>query len=1143
MTVTEVAVALPEEPYRGIDAFRFQDHAIFFSREHETQRLVSLISVYRGVLLYGDTGCGKSSLINAGLLPEAIRVGFAPERVRVEPRDGGELVIRRIRSAERLIPSVVKPSENARRIVLSINQFEEGLIAACRDQRPVLIFDQFEEIVTRFVESDAQEVQNRVLALIVRLLRGRLPVKLLLSFREDYLGKVRELLSSCPELVDQTLRVAPPSAESLPTMIRGPFERYPGHFSHELSPSLGEQLASLLQKRFGAGTVSLSEMQTVCLRLWQSEDPQTLLEKRGAQGLLEDYLGEALDKMPARLRRVAIVLLSQMVTSVGTRNVIAKPDLFQRVREQTPRGRIRGRSRITDEFLQDALARLSKSRLVRSEHHRDIEFYEITSEFLIPWISDQRQRLREAGERRRQYTYGALAAVLGLVAIGVTVLALWALHQRSDAQKSAQTANSLALASDSQASLSNRLDASLLLAMAALAPYRAGPSSPPDARSSMIDALQTARLDGVIGVLHGHTGPVNSVAFSPDGSLLASGNDDDSVRLWNVATQRQQGRALGMGDGHVESVAFDPGRATVAAGDENGRVRVWDVGVHPHLEATFQGSDGPVTDLAIASQSHSLAVAYNTGKVFLWNLSTARPDGPPISSHDGAVNGVAFSPDGRLVAVGSGDGAVTVLSPSSHQRRVRLLATNAGAANSVSFSPDGEMLAAAYQDGSVRVWSLKTHQLRFPVLIGSAGAANSVAFSPTGSLLTAAGDDGVLRVWHVAGRAVLSAELGGPSGPIYSVAFSPNGQMIASARGDGTVRLTRTVPTPLSTVLIGSGDGVISPSSGETPLLERIAVSRDGTILAAAQSPRSVQLWDLESDRRLGAPLVGPDAELTAIALGDGKRDLAAAYSNDLVRLWNTATHRAVGEFAAASGAANVSPVTSVAISRDGRLLALGKMNGNVWVWRTADHRLLRVVNTHAGIYDLAFDPGGRTLASADADGTVHLWDISNGKDLRVLTGHTGAVYGVAFNPAGTTLASANQDGTIRLWSVAKGDQLGSLSGHTGSVLSVAYSSDGGVLVSAGSDRTVRLWDVASQRQVGQTLESADAAVDAVAFGDGGQTLVSSDSTGVVRVYSGFLWTTYTQLEKQVCRLVPTGLSHSEWHRYAPGVNFERICS
>jgi hypothetical protein len=188
--------------------------------------LTNLVSVYRGVLLYGDSGSGKSSLVNAGLFPEATRLGFTPERVRVQPRASEEIVVERILSAddhegEVFLPSVLALEEQpSARTVLAMDVFEERVHAAAERHRLLLIFDQFEEIVTLFDEAGSLDAQQRLVELLIRLLRGSLPVKVLFSFREDYLGRIKEMLSACPELIDQALRIASPSAEALPAIIR-----------------------------------------------------------------------------------------------------------------------------------------------------------------------------------------------------------------------------------------------------------------------------------------------------------------------------------------------------------------------------------------------------------------------------------------------------------------------------------------------------------------------------------------------------------------------------------------------------------------------------------------------------------------------------------------------------------------------------------------------------------------------------------------------------------------------------------------------------------------------------------------------------------------------------------------------------------
>jgi hypothetical protein len=416
------------------------------------------------VLLYGDSGNGKSSLINAGLLPQARRLGLEPVRVRVQPRTGEELVIEQIAISDEggdMLPCVLAPeADAASRVVLSIAEFEQRVRVVSEEHRPLIIFDQFEEIETLF--DDRQGVASRcaLVDMILRLLGETLPAKLLFAFRDDYLGKIKQLLAARPELVDQALRLGAPSAEDLKTIIRGPFERFPGRFGRELDPPLAQRLGAALAERFGTGEVSLSEVQTVCLRLWQSPNPDAVLADKGVQGLLEDELGEALQAFRGDLRSAAVALLSQMVTSAGTRNVISAEDLRQRVHEED--------EQIPPALLDEALDRLEReSKLVRRERRRDIYLYEITSEFLVPWISQRRDELRLTYERqrdrRRLRILGSSFAGLLIVAALVAALAIWALDQRSKAQRQATKATSLALASSASALLDKRPDISLLL--------------------------------------------------------------------------------------------------------------------------------------------------------------------------------------------------------------------------------------------------------------------------------------------------------------------------------------------------------------------------------------------------------------------------------------------------------------------------------------------------------------------------------------------------------------------------------------------------------------------------------------------------------------------------------------------------------
>src|SRR5215212_8726608 len=285
MTTSE-ALPVPEAPFRGIESFRFIDQQIFAERDDEIWDLQSNVTRYRAVLLYGESGTGKSSLINAGLIPSAMRKNLVADRIRLQPTLGEELIIERISITSDgqppFLPSTFVSDEVSPRVVLSLNDFNARLVALNEasstpdlpaedfnftpSSRPLLIFDQFEELVTLFEPSNTavtdrtsstgdpsssteqkdiddalrartavlakmQEVQQAIIDMLVRLVQDEtLKLKLMFVFREDYLAKLNILFKRVPDLLDQYLRLLPPPPEVVTKIIRAPFERLPGVF-------------------------------------------------------------------------------------------------------------------------------------------------------------------------------------------------------------------------------------------------------------------------------------------------------------------------------------------------------------------------------------------------------------------------------------------------------------------------------------------------------------------------------------------------------------------------------------------------------------------------------------------------------------------------------------------------------------------------------------------------------------------------------------------------------------------------------------------------------------------------------------------------------------------------------------------------
>jgi WD40 repeat protein/serine/threonine protein kinase len=579
-----------------------------------------------------------------------------------------------------------------------------------------------------------------------------------------------------------------------------------------------------------------------------------------------------------------------------------------------------------------------------------------------------------------------------------------------------------------------------------------------------------------------HPLPIRCVAFSPDGTLAATGCYDGAAQLWNARTGLRHGPGL-KHKGEVAALAFSPDGRLLATGSLDGTARLW--------------------------ETHS-------GKAF----------SDPLE-HGARLWGVSFSPDGELLATNGYDQKICVWDVRLRRRRGSPLPAKGGYGYYHNFSPTDKTLLTIDQDGIGRIWDVGNDAPRGRPMDFSREMINDAAFSPGGQVLATAGQGLAPRFWNASTGEPISKPVPAP-GVVISrpLRFSPDGRMVAAVNRPGGVRLWKTGTdqqhgallqnasqltamcfTPDAKRLItGLEDGtaqVWDPDSCQ-PVgmavhldgrVESVAVTADsGTVLLGGYGGNAYH-WELGTGRQPSVVLPHQQ-QVKAIAFsGDGK--WAVTGSDDCTaRVWDAHTGRAQGE-----PLLHQHRVWGVAVSPDGHTLATGCTDGIVTLWEAKSGKHLRTLKAHTDkIHRIAFSPDGHLVATASYDRTARLWDTSTGTAAGPPLEHEEEVEFAAFSPDGRMLVTAGEDRTARLWSVSSGRQIAGSLRHQGGVYSAVFSPDGKLVLTASDDKTGRLWNAETGEPIGEPFKHRGL-VKAVAFSPDSKMLATASADWTARLW------------------------------------------
>lgn len=1089
-------------PFKFLDAYEKKDRDIFFGRENEIELLYDTTFKTKLMLVYGQSGTGKTSLIQCGLAN------------RFRATDWFEIYIRRRSNINSSLRKEIRkkadtPIEEGSTIVEAIQSLYLDFL------RPVyLIFDQFEELITIGSKKEQQEFFNTV----SELLKSSVSCKIIIVMREEYIAWLYDFEQVVPELFDNRIRIEPMHTPKVEEVIRGSAEKF------EIKLVYADKTVKgiIENNKDKKGEIQLPYLQVYLDRLYRDATERVYTEgkksvKKAAVkftldlvkkiGKMSDVMAVFLDEQITQIQRnliknrldvrddVVWQVLKEFVTIEGTNlpknktELISKLDIPENIVNFCLTGLEKGRilhapEKDTFEIAHDTLAQrigdrrsLYEEELLRAEKiiKDRLGEYEVTGNLLnkkdinyiepyedeLKLVDSENRFLRKSKEKVSRIKKTTFFGIASIITILIT-FTIFAVSQWQRAEKNFKRAEANRLATIAQMTVEK--DPTIALRVAE-------------------KALQLNKNEIVTETIHRiyrenrfykktvtSNAPIISMALSPDGKYILAGLSDQKARIWDL--DGKEIHVFEEHEGSVTSVAFSPDGKYILTGSYDRKIRLWKFpGEEP---VTLEGHIGPVKSVIFSPDGRYILSCSWDKTARLWNSQGREVN--ILKGHKKAVLTSAFSPNSKYILTGSADN--TVFLWDLRGKKIRDFIGHEAAVNSVSFSPDGENILTGSRDGTVRLWNLEGKEIT--VFKRHGGPVTSAAFSPDGHHILTGSEDRTARLWNLSGKELQIFK--GHNNRVTSAIFSPDSRFILTSSLDEIIRMWD-IRGLVSRILKKQKTSVhsVTISPGNKYALSGLS---DGTIL----------LMGLQENGKVILDFSGHDDAVTSCIFSPDGRYILTASEDHTARLWDLAGNEVL------SLKKHKDVVSSAAFSPDGKYILTGSYDRTARLWDLRGEEL-KVFDDHDDIITaVAFSPDGRNVLTASWDKTVRLMDL-DGNILKTFSKPTSLFSSAAFSPNGKNILTGSMEGTeavIRLWDL-HGNELRVIKGHENRIVSAVFSPDGKYILTASWDNTARLWDLEGKEL--QVFKRHSKRVNSAVFSPDGEFVLTGSSDNTTRIW------------------------------------------